>query len=246
MNTRSTAYAALSALVLAFAAGPAGAQVVNGTFDGLAGWTTGGDAAAAGNQLVLTTASATWQDDFDAGLAAGARNVSGNEPLPVASGAGSLEAFAGVPPGAFDVPATGAYAYEGSAASQTFTAAAGSQLSFRWDLSTLDQRDPAQADYAFIVIDGQASRLADAFAATTPIAGGDYAAHTGWTDYTATFANGGTHTVAFGVVDVGDFNDTSALAVAAVTVSAVPETTPLALMAAGLGLLALQRRRRRG
>ena len=238
--------AALSAIALALVAGSAQAQIANGSFNGLAGWTTGGDAASVGgDHLVLTTSAATQQDDADAGLPIGARNVSGVDPLPTGGGAGSLEDFVGVAPGAFDPdPANFVDAYEGSAASQTFTAAAGSRLAFRWDLATLDQRDPALADYAFVVIDGQVIRLADAFAATTPIVGGDYAAHTGWRDDAVTLATGGAHTISFGVVDVGDFIDTSALSVTGVEVSAVPESSTLALMVAGLAMLGVSRRRR--
>ena len=235
--------AAASALALALVAGSAQAQVVNGGFNGLDGWTTGGDAASVGgDHLVLTTSSASQQDDADAGLPTGARNVSGNDPLYAGGGVGSLEEFVGVAPGAFDPdPADIVFAYEGSAASQTFTAAAGSRLSFQFDLATLDQRDPSQADYAFVVIDGQVIRVADAFAATTPTAG--WLAHTGWTDYATTFASGGTHTISFGVVDVGDFIDTTALSVTDVDVSAVPESSTLAMMAAALAMLAFKRRR---
>ena len=243
--------AALSALVLALLAGSADAQVVNGTFNGLSGWTTGGDAASVGgNRLVLTTASSSQQDDFDMGLAAGARNVSGSDPLTagysITPDAVVFEDFFGVPLGSFDPdPASGIVAVEGSGASQSFTAAAGSRLSFKWDLGTLDQRDPTQADYAFVVIDGQVIKLADAFAASTANASADYAAQTGWLDYATTFATGGTHTVSFGVVDVGDTIDTSALSITGVNVSAVPESSGLAMLAAGLGLLALQARRRK-
>ena len=79
--------AALTAVALALAAGSAGAQVVNGDFhNGLAGWQSAGDVAAnqgGSGQLVLTNASSTYQDDADANLPAGARNVSGNDPLAV-------------------------------------------------------------------------------------------------------------------------------------------------------------------
>ena len=250
-NIRNTS-AALSALLLALAAGAADAQVVNGDFNGLSGWTTGGDAASVGgNHLVLTTASSSQQDDFDAGLAAGARNVSGNDPLnagyQIAPGAVILEDFFGVPLGSFDPdPANGVVAVEGSGASQSFTAAAGSHLTFQWQLGTLDQRDPTTADYAFVIIDGQVTRLGDAFLASTANASADYAAQTGWLNWSTTFASGGTHTVSFGVVDVNDGLDTSALSVSGVSlVSAVPESSSLAMLAAGLGLLALQARRRR-
>jgi len=234
--------AALSALVLALAAGPAAAQVANPHFNGLAGWTTGGDAAASGGHLVLTTASASQVDDDP--LPAGARNVSGNEPL--AAGY-ALESFVGVAPGALDPdPAAFVAAMEGSAASQSFAAAAGSTLTFKWDLSTLEaSRDPAVADIAFVVVDGRLATLATSLAATTPFSGGDYLSHTGWMDYATTLTTGGTHTLAFGVADVGQFTDTSALWVTDVAVSGVPESPTIALMAAGLGLLGLRARRRR-
>jgi hypothetical protein len=226
MKSFHIAPAALSALALALAAGSASAQVVNGQFDnGLAGWTTGGDAAVVGN------------------------NLSCNAPL-VSGQPGGLEDGAGVAQQALDPnAAAGITATEGSVASQSFLAAAGSKLSFQWDLSTLDQSgDPSLADIAFVVLDGKLTVLGNALDAGTAIVGGSYAAHTGWADWSTTLANGGTHTVAFGIADIGDFVTSSALDVSDVTLtspSAVPESSTLASMAAGLGLLALQARRRR-
>lgn len=243
MNKKN--FAALSALALALGAGSAHADVVNGGFSGLAGWTAAGDAAAIGGHLVVTTSSATYQDDADAGLPTGARNVSGADPLPTGGGAGSLEAALGLAGTPFDDTNHFVYSYEGSAASQSFQAAAGSRLTFSFDLATLDQRDSTQADFAFVVVDGQVFKLADAFDASTSKAGDGYAAQTGWLDWTGTLGAGSTHTISFGVVDVGDYIDTTALSVGDVHVSAVPETSTLALMSAGLLLLALQRRTRR-
>ncbi len=235
--------AALSALALALGAVSAvAAPVADGST--LAGWTAAGDVAAIDGHLVVTNASHTFADDVDAGLAdAGARNVSGNDPLPTGNGPGSLEEALGRGDTPFDASGT---SWEGSAVSQTFEAAAGSQLTFDWDLRTLDQRDPTQADWAFVIIDGQVIQLADAFAATAANADADYTAATGWKSWAPyTFMTGGSHTISFGVVDVGDFNDSSALSVDGVRVSSVPESSSLATMVAGLGLLALRARRRR-
>ena len=56
--------AALSAIVLALAAGSASAQITNGNFNGLAGWATGGDAASVGGtRLVITNAVSDGSDD---------------------------------------------------------------------------------------------------------------------------------------------------------------------------------------
>ncbi len=90
------------------------------------------------------------------------------------------------------------------------------------------------ADYAFAVIDGQVITLAQA-----PVTGA-----TGWSSFSFDFASAGTHTLGFGVVDVGDYDLTSTLAVDDVRVAPVPEPATVMLMLSGLGLLAGWRRRR--
>ena len=237
--------AALSAIVLALAAGSADAQVANGNFNGLTGWSTDGDAAAASNgggHLVLTNAypgSGINADDTD-GID---RNVSGNAPVFTGGGAGtgSLEDFLGLPADALNVSPT-LQAFEGSAAMQTFTAAAGSRLSFQWNLATAEAPDTTTPDVAFVVIDGQLITLGNTLAATNALSGGDYVAQTGWANWSTTLTGSGPHTIAFGVVDVGSFTDSSELLVTGV--SSVPESSTLAMLGAGLALLAIQRRRR--
>ena len=239
---KQTLPAALSALVLALGAASADAQVVNGNFSGLAGWSTAGDATAVAKQLVLTNA---WSDGSDDATTDGKNhNVSGNDPWPTGGGAGSLEDFVGVADGAFDPdPASLVQAYEGSAALQAFTLARGGSLSFQWNFGTTETSgDPSLADVGFVVIDGTVTRLANALDTVTGL-GGDYAAQTGWQSWSTLLA-AGSHTIAFGVVDVGSSGDSSALSVTGVNVSSVPESSTLAMFGVGLGLLGLARRRR--
>lgn len=132
-------------------------------------------------------------------------------------------------------------AYEGSTVRQMFDAAAGSVLNLRYNLFTNETGALAQRDYAFVVIDGHLLKLADTALATTAWNG--TGGQTGYDDFSFTFGTAGTHTLALGVVDVGDCDRSSLLAVDAVTVSALPEPSAKMLMALGMGALALARRR---
>ena len=130
----------------------------------------------------------------------------------------------------FDTAA--AQAYEGSALQQQFSSAAGERLSFRWSFGTDETSAEASfADYAFLLLDGQLIRLGGV---------GDGA---GWQSASFQLA-AGQHTLAFGVLDLGDYVTDSTLSLAAVSVSAVPEPAPLPLALAGLGTLWWLRRRR--
>ena len=223
------------------------AQVSNGGFEsGLAGWAVLGDASTqagapfGGQQLWLTTASTLYQDDFPAGP--GARNRSGTAAVDVGV-PGGVETFAGLPIGAIDPnPASGSFAYEGSVVRQQFVAAAGDRFSFAWDLGTGD----TQGDLAFVVIDGALSVLANATQASQPGTLGN-TWRTGFSTFSTVLATGGSHTVAFGVVDVGDFSMTSTLAIDGVQigdVAVVPEPSGPLLALASAALLAGGVRRR--
>jgi MYXO-CTERM domain-containing protein len=234
MSSRSIRWACVLLLTPALAAQ---AQVVNGGFEaGLAGWATLGDASTqagaplGAQQLWLTTASKLYQDDFP--LAAGALNRSGTGAADVGV-SGGVESFVG---------GLGIYAYEGSAARQTVMALAGDTLSFRWDMGTSDM----QGDIAFVVIDGALSVLATSNQATLPGTLGN-TGQTGFSTFTHTFTAGGTHSLAFGVVDVGDYAMTSTLAIDGVQigdVSVVPEGSGGMLGLASLAMLAAWTRRR--
>lgn len=231
--------------------GAAQAAVVNGSFEsGLLGWSTLGDvsvqamvgsvgAAQGAAQLALTTASLAYADDAPSG--AGAFNLSGVDTAPAG---GALEVFAGLVAGGLDPdPANAVQAFEGSAARQAFHASAGEVLSLRFDFLT---NDALAGDYAFVAIDGTLFKLADRSGAAA--AAGAWAWHTGYGSFSHRFTSSGVHTLAFGVVDVGDFIASSALLVDAVHVGAVPEAETYALMLLGLGAMGLgiRGRTRRG
>lgn len=231
------------ALAAALAAASLGAQaqsLSNGDFSaGLAGWQVLGDASVqndtGANELWLTTASLDFEDDFP--LPAGALNRSGQ-----GAATGGLESFVGIAAGALDPdPANGLQAYEGTAVRQSFSAAAGDTLIFDWDFGTSDNF----ADYAFAVVDGQFFRLGGSGEATLPGRLGNLL-QTGEQSFSLSFASGGMHSVAFGVVDVGDYGVTSTLAVSGVQVVPVPEPGALLLMLAGLGIAVGASRRRGG
>ena len=121
---------------------------------------------------------------------------------------------------------------EGSGLQLSFAAVAGSRLQFDWRLSTVDF-DPAQADRAFVLIDGNV---------LTPL--GTAAASTVSGHFSHTFSSAGTHALAIVVMDVAAADRVSTLALSHLSVSAVPEPGSWALMLAGLGVVGVAGRRR--
>ena len=183
-----------------------------------ADWTLLGDVVAAGGSFTLTTA---FNADDDAPF-----NLSGNP----AAWIDTVELAAGLPFHALDL--ADEPAYEGSLASRSFTVRAGDTLSFDWRFSTLET---LFQDQAFAVLGGQLVTLATRGSATP-----------GVHSFSRTFDTGGTVTLAFGVVDTGDFNGVSTLTVSGVTLAPVPEPASWALWLAGAaGLVTLRRRAQR-
>lgn len=210
----------LAALVLT--AGAAQAQVVNGDFaGGLTGWTIAGDAKVTGGVLSLTNA---YTDALD-----GPFNLSGQPAVWI----GDVEVAAGAAPLALDLvfPDAGT---EGSTAQQSFTVTAGQQLNFSWSFGTLET---SFLDHAFVVIDGQVTTLATRTSAPS-----------GLQSFSHVFTQGGTVSLAFGVVDTGDVLGVSTLNISDVNLTAavpVPEPAPAAMLLAGLGVMGLLVKRRR-
>lgn len=121
---------------------------------------------------------------------------------------------------------------EGSAFRLQFTLDAPARVGFDWALSTLDY-DPAFADRAFVQVDGGALQWLSSV-------GPDLLSGR----FSHVFASAGTHTLALGLVDVGDTAGLSVLSADGLAVAAVPEPATTALLLAGLGLVGVAARRR--
>ena len=221
-------------LLLSLAANLSHAASVSENFEGgLGAWTTTGDVAilstTGGNIVALTTAFTGGIDDLPL------LNVSGVDPV---SAAGGVDSFSGLTVGALDLNAID-QATEGSAFKQTFNVLAGETFSFDWQLAT---REDGGLDYGFVVIGSELFTLANAGAATVAATDPNYITQTGngLTRFEYVFTSDASVTVAFGVVDVGDYSTSTSLVID--NVSIVPEPTT-ALLAA-LGALTLVRRRR--
>ena len=144
-------------------------------------------------------------------------------------------------PSLMAVPGTlGLNAYEGSALMQNFVFSGAATVRFNWTLVT-ENFNANFADLAFALVDGSL---------LLPLANVASAEVAGLFSYTF---GAGNHTLAFGVVDIGDYTGLSTLAVSNldVTTTAIPEPGAWSLITLGLGgmgglsLLSLRRSRRR-
>ena len=201
----------------------------------LGSFTRVGDVDAIGNQANISTASSTFQDDFP--QAAGRFNYSGNNPVAAGS---PLETAVGLNPGDLDDPNDPFFgaATEGSAITTNLNVRKGDRLIFDWNFLTNDTFD----DYAFFVANGVVTRLAEVTNANNGSSFFDL--ETGTRTFNYTFANAGNYQVGIGVVDIGDFNSTSALQINNAQTEPVPE--PLTILgtavAGGFGVM-LRRKR---
>jgi hypothetical protein len=208
----------LAALAAAAALGAAPLAHAQADTGSLAGWSVLGDVVAAGGAITLTNAYAM-PGDPDAHF-----NLSGTG----AAGIAAIEAGAGLPAYALDLSDT-EVGTEGSLVSQSFAAQAGDRLSFRWQFTTLDADFE---DHAFAVLNGELITLATRSAPATAAQ-----------PFSIVIAQGGTVTLAFGVVDTTDFIGVSSLGVSDLVLSPVPEPGAALLLLSGLGLLVAVRQR---
>ncbi len=205
--------------VLTLACGSAAGQA---STNSLTGWNSFGDVISQSDAITLTTA-------FLDGSADQASNVSGQSAIDIAT----IESAAGVAPYALDLSAIEA-GTEGSLVSQSFAAAAGQTLRFDWSFASLDS---FALDHAFVVLNGEVFTLATSAA---PGAASQ--------SFSRLIASSGIVKLAFGVIDTRDVDGVSSLRVSRLAltgeVTAVPEPTTWLLLAAGLGVVAWNTRRR--
>jgi hypothetical protein len=213
MRTRFKLGMAVGAMALALVgAKPASAVVVtNGSFEttppDFSGWATTGNTV-----LEDSTFKAVPDGVLEALLSNGPQSNTGGPAGPVA--ASSLETFLGLSAGALG-------ATNGSAIKQTITASAGDFITFKFDFVTNEPTpNPSFNDYGFVTVGTTVGRLADttsSFVATSPDLSSFAAQETGYKQFTVQFLSGGTFTLGFGVVNVGDTNGQSGLLVDAIT-----------------------------
>ena len=122
---------------------------------------------------------------------------------------------------------------EGSGLAHSFAATAGTTLQFDWRLSTVDF-DPAQADRAFVLIDG-GLLVSLGTVAASPVSG----------HFSHTFTSAGTQALAIVLMDVATADRVSTLEVSNLSVSAVPEPGSWALLLAGLAVAGVAGTKRR-
>ncbi|ARV58146.1 hypothetical protein BZZ01_05405 [Nostocales cyanobacterium HT-58-2] len=197
-------------------------------------WQSFGDVTSRAGQANLTT-NALQSDDFpqpDTSF-----NFSGT-PAGEARPTPNLQNFLGVTGTALDI---GGVAFEGSAIKNTITAQAGDVFSFNYNFLTNETSKP---DYAFFLVNNTVTKLADITNASN--VSSPFSKETGNNSFTYTFSTPGTYNLALGVVDINDYNNTSALKVSNANLQPVPEPLTIlgSLTALGFGVGMRQRFRK--
>ncbi|AFY54223.1 hypothetical protein Riv7116_1674 [Rivularia sp. PCC 7116] len=203
-------------------------------------WEKSGDVSVVNPNQVNLSTDGLFYDDFDLGADNGDFNFSGNPAAMV--GFGGLEDFLDIDASVLDV---GGYAYEGSAIKQTINVKTGDVLTFEWNFGTNETSlaaDPWRGsfiDYTFFSINGQLTKVADINSANTD-SPSIFDKETGTQIYQHTFNNTGTYTVAFGLVDIDDYNVTSALSIKNINlerIQSVPEPVSQPITILGTSIL---------
>lgn len=248
----NTRLAALAAATL-FAANAHAAPVLNTA--NLTGWSSAGDVAVSTTgtigltlnetSLLLGTAVTDAQDDAPA--AAGAYNISLNNPV---AGGSTLETSVGLAPGALDDNTNFHYAAEGSSAWKDFSVTAGDTLKVDWQLFARPDTGTSGIplpDTAWLVWTQGAStqlvKLADVLSTPTSAISNGWLA-SGAQQYTLSATSTGTARLGFVVADMDSVDTTTVLSISnVVQTSAVPEPSTVLLVLAGLVMMVYMSRR---
>lgn len=221
--------------------------ITNGGFESgnFTGWSTIGDTLVVNGSFGVTPAGGTYQALITNGPSPSSGSFSGNNSVDVTSIVyNPLDPFLGLPIGSvkqFSNAIGHFLAFEGSAIQQSFTANAGSILSFKWNYLT-DEGLPI--DFAFAVLDGSLILLADS-STTQPGSGTLFAYESGYHTFATTLTGSGTHQIAIGVVDTGDPAVNSGVLLDDFTIRALPEPGTLLLLISGLACLCTLHRTRK-
>jgi len=233
----------LAALTFLLAPVMVQADLINGGFEtgNFTGWQTIGDALvvdssigtapAGGNyQALITNAPSRPSSERHFQSYSGNNSV---ESCPASLSPDPLAIFLGLPRCSLTQLAS---AWEGSAIKQTFTGNAGEVLSFSWNFLT-DEGSPM--DFAFVVLDGNLSLLAD-FSTVHTGSGTPFRNESGYHIFATILPTTGIHYIGIGVVDtLIDPDINSAVLVDNFSKTKIPE--PSALILFGLGLIAVAR-----
>ena len=201
----------------------------------LTNWETLGDVNLVSNNQVLLSNDADNDDDYELGAASGTFNFSGT---PAEYNLFSdLEFFLSLNPG--DLSESGEV-FEGSAIQTQLTVKAGDKLSFDWNFLTNETSELLPTTYndsAFMIVNSQVIKLADVADSTST--SNLFNTETGLQSYTYQFTQAGNYNIGFGVVDIDDYINSSALSVSNIALNTPSNNQPIPESSSMVGLFIL-------